>query len=348
MTHRLDYKTAAEGTVADILLAPLLQREEDFRIVDVGARNGMLDVPPSYAAHANFIGFEPNVDEYEKLLSGTTDAAKHGFVPPRWKTKTYYPYALWSSPQIRPFKITAGAGTCTLMDGVSEAVTQRMYLQYPDERRQRPFYNQLADIRDATKVECRRLDELIESDRPIDYLKLDVEGAELEALKGAENLFAKNRVLFVKTEFVMVPYYDEHPLFGHQQALLERWRMRFLGFDLAHVHYTRDQSFIPPAVDRRLIHAGDAFFALDPDRNRLTGEDLHRMGIMCIVHGFVSFGLSLIRDGNLLSVQAFKAIEMALARVPLRRRARYLFEQFPYFVAARLNRLAVYIPRGRR
>ncbi len=75
MLNRLDYKTASGKTVGEILFAPILARGEDFRVVDAGARNGMFELPESYAKIANFIGFEPNEDEYRKLVTGTTDAA---------------------------------------------------------------------------------------------------------------------------------------------------------------------------------------------------------------------------------------------------------------------------------
>jgi FkbM family methyltransferase len=345
VANRLDYKTAAGRTVADIVMAPLLTRGTDFRVVDAGARNGMQELPACYAAHADYVGFEPNEAEYQKLVTGTTDASKAGFAPPRWKSETYYPCALWSRSEQRPFTITVGTGACSLMGAASAPVTQRMYLQYPGGRGERQFYDHHLRTQRTTEVECRRLDELIDGTRPIDYFKLDVEGAELAVLEGAERLFAQNRVLFVKTEFVMVPYYETHPLFGHQQAFLERWRMRFLGFDLAHARYTRDHAVLPPAVDRRLIHAGDAFFALDPDRTSLSSEDLHRIGIMSIIHGFASFGLSLMRDAGLLSTELLAAVESALAHVPLRSRARYFFEQFPYDAARRLTSLGALLRR---
>jgi FkbM family methyltransferase len=336
MLNRLDYKTGSGKTVGEILFAPILARGEDFQVVDAGARNGMYELPESYAKVADFIGFEPNEDEYRKLVTGTTDAASYGLHSPRWKSEAFHPYALWNCEETRPFYITVGAGACSLMGHVNEAVAGHMYLQYADGRMNKRYYDHAVSTLRTTTVPCRRLDQLIDSDRPVDYLKLDVEGAELALLEGSEALFAANRILFVKTEFVMVPYYEVHPLFGHQQVFLDKHGLRLLGLDLGHSPYTREPSRIPAATDRRQIYAGDAFFVIDPDRVKRTPEDLHRAGIMAIIHGFASFGLSLIRDGGLVGATELDLVEAALARVPLRSRARYFFETFPMWFAVRL------------
>lgn len=336
MLNRLDLKTALGKTVGDILLAPIQARGEDFCVVDAGARNGMFELPASYAKHANFIGFEPNEDEYRKLVSGTTDAAKYGLHSPRWKSEMFHPYALWNNAEDHPFYITVGPGACSLMGHVDETIAGHMYLQYSDGRTDKCLYDHALTTVRTTTVPCRRLDTLIDAGPRIDYLKLDVEGAELTLLEGSEALFAANSILFVKTEFVMVPYYEVHPLFGHQQVFLDKYGLRLLGFDLEHPRYTRDLSRIPAATDRRQICGGDAFFVIDPDRVKRAPEDLHRAGIMAIIHGFASFGLSLIRDGGLVGASEIDLVEAALARVPLRSRARYFFETFPMWFAVRL------------
>lgn len=38
-------------------------------IVDVGARNGMFILPNEYAKNSSYIGFEPNTEEYNKLIN---------------------------------------------------------------------------------------------------------------------------------------------------------------------------------------------------------------------------------------------------------------------------------------
>lgn len=70
------------------------------------------------------------------------------------------------------------------------------------EDRERPGFSSLAPPQlescDAYWVPLARLDDLVRADQRVDFFKLDVEGAELGVLRGAESLFARQRptVLF--------------------------------------------------------------------------------------------------------------------------------------------------------
>lgn len=48
----------------------------------------------------------------------------------------------------------------------------------------------------------------------IDLLKLDIQGGELDALKGAERCLEQGKVSLVYTEVFFTPYYNKQPLFG--------------------------------------------------------------------------------------------------------------------------------------
>ena len=66
-------------------------------------------------------------------------------------------------------------------------------------------------------VETRRLDDIPECP-PADYLKLDVQGAELDVLRGAATSLARAVVIELEVEFV--PLYENQPLFGDLQTFL--------------------------------------------------------------------------------------------------------------------------------
>ena len=174
------------------------------------------------------------------------------------------------------------------------------------------------------------------SGRLIDYLKLDVEGAELETLKGAERFLARADVLFIKTEFSFVPYYENHPVLGHQHLFLHERGYRLIDLDLDPARYSRDKTSMPAMADRRLIYAGDAYFLPDPDRLSLVPEKLHRMGIIAIALGFHSLGVSLLRDAALLTADSVSEIERALSRIRPGRRLKNLWNRFPLAVAGGL------------
>jgi FkbM family methyltransferase len=333
--NALDLKTRSGKKIVDIAMAPLLDRDIECLLVDAGARGGMHDLPASYAAHIHMIGFEPNPDEYNKLVSRKTDAQLEGLIAPLWKKESFKDLALWDSQETRPIYIFNHTGNVTLMGEFVPSISQNLYSGF--SRGQGggggKVLTALADICKLLSVEhikCDTLDNVIGTEGKIDFLKVDVEGAEARLFKGAENLLKEDRILFVKTEFACPPLYEESgSLPGPQLGLLYEHGFRLLDFGSRMSEYVRCRSDIPEAVDRRLAYSGDMFLAVDPDRVDLSDTDLQRLGLISIAHGFRSFGLSVMRDAKLLSSHELADIEEALSRVRLRRKLRRSWEQFP-------------------
>jgi FkbM family methyltransferase len=78
-----------------------------------------------------------------------------------------------------------------------------------------PEYN--FHVHRTMAVETRRLDDVAECPAP-DFLKLDIQGAELDALMGAEAKLAATLAIECEVEFV--PLYKNQPLFGDVQSWL--------------------------------------------------------------------------------------------------------------------------------
>ena len=57
------------------------------------------------------------------------------------------------------------------------------------------------------KVHCDSLDNILDDKVVVDYLKVDVEGAETEVFDGSKKILSSGRVLFIRTEFFCVPLY---------------------------------------------------------------------------------------------------------------------------------------------
>ncbi|MSO99085.1 MAG: FkbM family methyltransferase [Rhodospirillaceae bacterium] len=66
-------------------------------------------------------------------------------------------------------------------------------------------------VRKTTPVNTKRLDDII-TEASIDYLKMDVQGAELDVLKGAPRLL--KTALAIRTEVEFIPLYVDQPLFA--------------------------------------------------------------------------------------------------------------------------------------
>jgi FkbM family methyltransferase len=310
----LDYRLKSGETILETIFGLVFKAEERLLVIDVGARNGIQLLPKSYTSKAHLIGFEPNIIEYEKLVLSDTDAQKSGEQTAGFLTEKYFQYAIWSHSGKRPFFITQGPGACTLMGESRQEITKHMYLDYPDYRRQMSFYDLHSKVLKTVDVECKRLDDLIQGDTVVDFLKLDVEGAELNCLKGAQKLLSSKKVLFVYTEFVAFEYYDTHCLFGDIHRYLADNGFRLLHVDLGHSDYCRNPIELPAHADRRLLHAGDAYFCLDPDRNSLSALNKVRLAIILFSFGFNSLAISLLRDSLLVSSEVIEKILCRLTK----------------------------------
>jgi FkbM family methyltransferase len=152
-----------------------LLREEPITVVDAGCAGGIdpTFVDLSKQGYADNIGFEANPEEFEKLSAIRAD--------PRCRTV------------IHNMALLDRDGTITFNAcGTVGSVYSR-----PDRE---VLYGETYG---ALQVECAALDTLRSNGtigRPIDVLKVDVEGSELAVLNGAANALA-SEVLCIKVEF---------------------------------------------------------------------------------------------------------------------------------------------------
>jgi FkbM family methyltransferase len=168
-------------------LAFLLRDEQPRIIFDCGANvgfvtNRFLRLFPS----ATVYSFEPNPAVYEPLHQ--TYASD-----PRVKT---FQQAISKETGTLKFNQNANSGTSSLFEPTA--------------------YNRSHWARrsNAIDVEVTTLDQFAATQgiESIDILKLDLEGAEYDALLGADRLLEEQRVQVIYTEVALVPLYKDQPL----------------------------------------------------------------------------------------------------------------------------------------
>lgn len=216
--------------ILDIVPAP----PPVIHIVDVGALSygegkdaysPLLETLP-----ARIVGFEPVREECERL--------KSMYGPER----VYLPYVVGDGSR-RTFRLCNRAKTSSLYE--------------PNTRLLEKFNNleNLCRVVAREEVETVRLDDL-EEVRGADYLKLDVQGAELDVLRGAPRLLTETVV--VQTEVEFVPLYLDQPLF----AEVDQW-LREHGFLFHRFAGVAGRAFQPVVVNNDLNRGLSQFLWAD-------------------------------------------------------------------------------------
>ncbi|MDF2578333.1 MAG: hypothetical protein K0S74_1817 [Chlamydiales bacterium] len=142
----------------------------------------------------HMIGFEPNSEEYQKCVANAT------------KNRTYLPYAL-------------GNGSEETLYCCKNPLLSSLYK--PNYALLNKFSIGIAgfEVIKEEAVQTHRLENISEVQR-VDYIKLDVQGAELDILQGMGSLL--NDTLIVETEIEFLPMYEGQPLFGDLDLFLRK------------------------------------------------------------------------------------------------------------------------------
>lgn len=176
----------------------IVSERPTIKVIDVGAMSVGAGTD-SYASLvqaglAQVVGFEPVQAECDKL-----NAAANG-------AKVFLPYAL-------------GDGTTRTLHVCNAPMTSSLYEPYTDLANKFQNLGNLMQVVQEQEVDTRRLDDIGEAEDP-DYLKLDVQGAEVDVLMGARRSLSE--AVVVHTEVVFVPLYKNQALFAEIDQHLRR------------------------------------------------------------------------------------------------------------------------------
>ncbi|MFN3576106.1 MAG: FkbM family methyltransferase, partial [Tabrizicola sp.] len=226
--------------LADLLAA--LPLADPIEVVDVGASALPSSEAPPYApllhhGLARLTGFEPNLVELAKLPSD-----------PR---RRYLPHAVGDGGPATLHLTRHPGFTSTLVP--DPAITAHIH-----------SFGALTEVTARQPVQTVRLDDLSEIPR-IDFLKIDIQGGELAAFRGAAGKLSA--ALCVQTEVAMVPIYRDQPLFSDQNACLSDFGLRFFGFASANrfpfsgtpsdIHLTARRRDIGQWIDADAVYLAD-------------------------------------------------------------------------------------------
>ena len=182
-----------------------------FKIAEIGAHphdseigepfHILLDFFPSSKIYA----FDIDKNECEKL----NKSAKKGL--------EFYPFALGKKNEIRKFYVTNKPECSSL---------------YKPNEKLLKLYNNLsgAFLKDIKDIQTITLDEFCEKEKIkyLDFIKIDVQGAELDVLQGAKK--SLENILCIITEVEFIDHYIDQPLYGDICSYLSNNDLMFQKF----------------------------------------------------------------------------------------------------------------------
>ena len=248
------------------------------------------------------VGFEPDAEEARRL--------QREVVPPV-KSWTQLPYGLGERD---------GCGTlhlCRSRGNSSFYIPNRTFLdRFPDAER--------FDVVRTEVVTVRSLDSLLEDlavtmPRPIDFIKIDTQGFELNILRGAKATLI-NHVVGLQLEVGFARLYESQPVFREVDAFLTECGFRL--FKLRRLEWVRRPCARQPATSAGQVIFGDALYLRDPlnPEYRWTPRDAHQaealvlVALLYDVHDLVLELLATPQFSELLAGDAIRAYVEKRAR----------------------------------
>ncbi|MBF8274667.1 MAG: FkbM family methyltransferase [Magnetococcales bacterium] len=159
--------------------------------MDVGARGGIDAIPWSnMLSLIDVISFEPEADELKRMLARKRE------------NDQILGTALHRDVLKIPLHVTKAPGCSSLYEPNIDFLKQ-----FPNVER--------FDIVNSPTIETNTIDQLHRSNviKDVDFVKLDVQGAELDILEGGKHFLSKN-VLALEVEIEFQPLYKNQPFFA--------------------------------------------------------------------------------------------------------------------------------------
>ncbi len=201
--------TQLEHNMIDYLVRTKKFSQEPFIILDVGTRFGFEPVWDVFGDNIKLIGFEPDKEECEMLKKKYSEDKK----------KILEDIALWDTEGFQTLYVTRRQSSSSCL-----RPNASFFKRLPDAS---PM-----DIIRTVQVPTTTLDNYCEKkDLHLDVVKLDVQGGELNVLKGGDTQLKKS-VLAVIIEVEFVELYENQPLFSEIEQFMKRHEFSLFDLDI--------------------------------------------------------------------------------------------------------------------
>ncbi|MEO0410051.1 MAG: FkbM family methyltransferase [Cyanobacteria bacterium P01_A01_bin.135] len=256
-----------------------------------------------FAPNLTIYGFDADVD--------ACDAANANLAQSPWR-EVHYPLALSDQVGEETLYVTKHP-MCSSLFPPNEALLSQ-YAALPD----------LVNLDFTVQLETTTLDQFCQQEGVprIDFLQMDVQGAELKVLEGAVEMLPT--VLGLQTEVSFSPLYQRQPLFAEVDSYLRQRQFSFFNFEFRGSAGVRRRSPIQSNTRGGQLLWADAIYLRDgalPDLTKLDDPEAldryFRLACIADVLEFPDYALDLLVELTLGSDRNYAdSIVASLAQVP--------------------------------
>lgn len=181
----------------------LLPQFQGITLIDIGAAGDIEPRWKSVEKNLNYIGFEPDIRSRHDLMNNKNSCREY-FI---------YPFALFDKAAQIDLNLCRKPQVSSIYSPNTKLISR-----FPDPER--------FDILKMDVINTTKLDNINISNP--DFIKLDIQGAELNALIGGTKILKETFGLEVEVEFL--PLYLNQPLFGDVTSFLSQHDFEFIDF----------------------------------------------------------------------------------------------------------------------
>ena len=284
-------------------LFSLLNIENGIDLIDVGAAGQIIPHWKRVEKYLNYYGFEPDNRSREELLAQKNNCNRYQLDE----------------------KIVSDKSEMKEIHLCKAPMTSSVYLP------NRAFVDLFAqadrfDVLSKEKLNATTIDQL--ELNKTDFIKLDIQGGELNALKGAEKTLKNCLGLEIEVEFL--PIYKNQPLYADVTNFLKEHHFEFIDF-LRICRWERNNIY----TNMGQAAWGDGLYLKTPEfvaKNFTDTDTIRRYIAICLLYHKIDLIISLLDQLKDKSIVSSKFVNRLLRFDRRLKRSKWLKESFNKFV----------------